>query len=89
MNKSLLPSLLTDTFFDQVCVFLSDSESSQSCAVVLENVTDNMSTDLLSMLVENICRLDENGYSMERILESNKAVVTFSSPAGRKQTATT
>uniref|UniRef100_A0A3B4FEP5 Poly [ADP-ribose] polymerase n=1 Tax=Pundamilia nyererei TaxID=303518 RepID=A0A3B4FEP5_9CICH len=87
VNKSLLPSLLTDTFFDQVCVFLSDSESSQSCAVVLENVTDNMSTDLLSMLVENISGLDENGYSMERILESNKAVVTFSSPAGRKQTA--
>uniref|UniRef100_A0A3P9DSE4 Poly [ADP-ribose] polymerase n=1 Tax=Maylandia zebra TaxID=106582 RepID=A0A3P9DSE4_9CICH len=87
VNKSLLPSLLTDTFFDHVCVFLSDSESSQSCAVVLENVTDNMSTDLLSMLVENISGLDENGYSMERILESNKAVVTFSSPAGRKQTA--
>ncbi|XP_005753403.1 poly [ADP-ribose] polymerase 14-like [Pundamilia nyererei] len=59
----------------------ADSESSQSCAVVLENVTDNMSTDLLSMLVENISGLDENGYSMERILESNKAVVTFSSPA--------
>ncbi|XP_063346030.1 protein mono-ADP-ribosyltransferase PARP14-like [Pelmatolapia mariae] len=60
---------------------VEDSESSQSCAVVLENVTDNMSTDLLSMLVENISGLDENGYSMERILESNKAVVTFSSPA--------
>ncbi|XP_076747409.1 protein mono-ADP-ribosyltransferase PARP14 isoform X3 [Maylandia zebra] len=60
---------------------VKDSESSQSCAVVLENVTDNMSTDLLSMLVENISGLDENGYSMERILESNKAVVTFSSPA--------
>uniref|UniRef100_A0A3P8NU03 Poly [ADP-ribose] polymerase n=1 Tax=Astatotilapia calliptera TaxID=8154 RepID=A0A3P8NU03_ASTCA len=74
--------LLTVKFQEQqVCVFLSDSESSQSCAVVLENVTDNMSTDLLSMLVENISGLDENGYSMERILESNKAVVTFSSPA--------
>ncbi|KAL3975250.1 hormonally upregulated Neu-associated kinase [Sarotherodon galilaeus] len=58
-----------------------DSESSQSCAVVLENVTDNMSTDLLSMLVENISGLDENGYSMENIWESNSTVVTFKSPA--------
>ncbi|XP_063346007.1 protein mono-ADP-ribosyltransferase PARP14-like isoform X2 [Pelmatolapia mariae] len=58
-----------------------DSESSQSCAVVLENVTDNMSTDLLSMLVENISGLDENSYSMESIWESNSTVVTFKSPA--------
>ncbi|XP_031600671.2 protein mono-ADP-ribosyltransferase PARP14-like isoform X1 [Oreochromis aureus] len=58
-----------------------DSELCQSCAVVLENATDNMSTDLLSMLVENISGLDENGYSMENIWESNSTVVTFKSPA--------
>ncbi|XP_030579267.1 protein mono-ADP-ribosyltransferase PARP14-like [Archocentrus centrarchus] len=58
-----------------------DSESSQSCSVVLENLADDMSTDLLSMLVESVSGLDENGYSMEIIWESNSVVVTFSSPA--------
>ncbi|XP_030579266.1 protein mono-ADP-ribosyltransferase PARP14-like isoform X2 [Archocentrus centrarchus] len=58
-----------------------DSESSKSCSVVLENVADDMSTDLLSMLVESVSGLDENSYSMEIIWESNSVVVTFSSPA--------
>lgn len=60
------------------------SESIQSVAVVLDNVVDSMSRDLLSMLVENISGLDESGYSLEIIWETNRAVVTFSSPAGRK-----
>ncbi|XP_067429769.1 protein mono-ADP-ribosyltransferase PARP14-like isoform X1 [Thunnus thynnus] len=60
---------------------VSGSESVQSVAVVLNNVSDKMSRDLLSMLVENISGLDESSYSLEIIWETNQAVVTFSSPA--------
>uniref|UniRef100_A0A3Q1ECK2 Macro domain-containing protein n=1 Tax=Acanthochromis polyacanthus TaxID=80966 RepID=A0A3Q1ECK2_9TELE len=56
-----------------------------SAAVVLENVPDGMSRDLLSMLVENVSGVDENGYSLEMILESSRAVVTFSSPQGTEE----
>ncbi|XP_031164633.1 protein mono-ADP-ribosyltransferase PARP14-like isoform X3 [Sander lucioperca] len=59
----------------------SKEESVQSVAVVLDNVSDNMSTDMLSMLVENISGLDESCYSLEIIWETNRAVVTFTKPA--------
>nr|XP_013763384.1 PREDICTED: poly [ADP-ribose] polymerase 14-like [Pundamilia nyererei] len=62
-------------------VDVSDSESPQSTAVVLENVTDNMSTELLTMLVEIISGLDENSFSLEIIRESNRAVITFNNSA--------
>lgn len=58
--------------------------SVQSVAVVLENV-DSMSRDLLSMLVENISGLEDSAYSLEIIWETNRAVITFNSPAGRKE----
>ncbi|XP_038559138.1 protein mono-ADP-ribosyltransferase PARP14-like isoform X2 [Micropterus salmoides] len=54
--------------------------SVQSVAVVLENV-DSMSRDLLSMLVENISGLEDSAYSLEIIWETNRAVITFNSPA--------
>ncbi|XP_060895070.1 protein mono-ADP-ribosyltransferase PARP14-like [Labrus mixtus] len=56
-------------------------ESIQSFSVVLDNVGSNMSRDLLMMLVETISGLDDSFYSLEIILESNRAVVTFKSPA--------
>lgn len=69
----------------KVFIFLlPDSESSQSVAVVLENVTDNMSREILSILVENISGLDDNSFSLEIIWESDSAVVTFNNPAGKK-----
>ncbi|KAF7661629.1 hypothetical protein LDENG_00257320 [Lucifuga dentata] len=49
-------------------------------AVVLENVSDSMTFDLLSMLVENVSGLDETRYDLETIWESSSAVVTFSEP---------
>ncbi|KAM3868382.1 protein mono-ADP-ribosyltransferase PARP14-like [Diretmus argenteus] len=55
-------------------------ESVQSFAVVLDNVSESMSRDLLSMLVENIALLDENSYSLEIIWEAARAVVTFNNP---------
>ncbi|XP_060895176.1 protein mono-ADP-ribosyltransferase PARP14-like [Labrus mixtus] len=55
-------------------------ESIQSFSVVLDNVGSNMSRDLLLMLVETISGLDDSFYSLEIILESNRAVVTFKSP---------
>uniref|UniRef100_A0A3B4UJW7 Uncharacterized protein n=1 Tax=Seriola dumerili TaxID=41447 RepID=A0A3B4UJW7_SERDU len=59
-----------------------DSESVQSSAVVLENVSDNMCRDLLMMLVENVSGSDESGFSLEIIWESNRAVVAFTKPEG-------
>uniref|UniRef100_A0A3B5B177 Poly [ADP-ribose] polymerase n=1 Tax=Stegastes partitus TaxID=144197 RepID=A0A3B5B177_9TELE len=56
----------------------------RSAAVVLENVPDRMSRDLLSMLVENVSGLDDSSYSLEVILESSRAVVSFSSPKHKR-----
>ncbi|XP_073321468.1 protein mono-ADP-ribosyltransferase PARP14-like isoform X2 [Pagrus major] len=53
----------------------------QSVAVVLENVADDKSRDLLVMLVENISGLDDNCFSLEIIWESNRAVITFNNAA--------
>ncbi|KAL7391183.1 hypothetical protein ABVT39_005598 [Epinephelus coioides] len=58
-----------------------ESASAQSVSVVLDNVSDNMSRDLLCMLVENVSGLDESGYSLEIIWETNRAVITFNKPA--------
>ncbi|XP_034548949.1 protein mono-ADP-ribosyltransferase PARP14-like isoform X2 [Notolabrus celidotus] len=57
------------------------NESVQILSVVLDNVGDNIQRDLLQMLVENISGVEEGSYSLEMILESNRAVVTFNSPA--------
>ncbi|MEQ2215243.1 hypothetical protein XENOCAPTIV_029545 [Xenoophorus captivus] len=70
--------------YDSFLFFLSDSESDLSAAAVLENISENLSKDFLQMLVESISGLEENDFSLEIIWESNMAVVTFSSPAGRK-----
>ncbi|XP_015250570.1 PREDICTED: poly [ADP-ribose] polymerase 14 [Cyprinodon variegatus] len=58
-----------------------DCESDSSSVAVLENVSESMSQDLLQMLVETICGVEENDYSLEIIWESNTAVVTFNSPS--------
>lgn len=62
----------------------SGSESAASLAVVLDNV-DTVSRDLLVVLVENMCGLDDDSYVLEVIWERNTAVVTFSRPAGRRR----
>uniref|UniRef100_A0A3Q3AEE2 Poly [ADP-ribose] polymerase n=1 Tax=Kryptolebias marmoratus TaxID=37003 RepID=A0A3Q3AEE2_KRYMA len=51
-------------------------------AAVVENVAENMSTDLLLMLVENVSGSDENHFSLEVIWESRTAVVVFNDLAG-------
>lgn len=61
----------------------SESEGVQNMAVVLDNVSYNMSRDLLSMLVENMMGLDDRDYSLEIIWENNAAVITFRIPSGR------
>lgn len=52
--------------------------------MVLDNVVERMTRDLLSMLVENVSGLDEGNYSLEVIQESSRAVITFNSPAGKR-----
>uniref|UniRef100_A0AAZ3PE84 Macro domain-containing protein n=1 Tax=Oncorhynchus tshawytscha TaxID=74940 RepID=A0AAZ3PE84_ONCTS len=54
--------------------------SPQSSAVVLERVPENMSRDLLLLLVETISGLEEDNFSLEVISETNRAVVTFNNP---------
>lgn len=52
--------------------------------MVLENVSENLSTELLLMLVENVSGSDESRFSLETIWESRAAVVVFSDPAGEE-----
>lgn len=66
---------------------LSESEAASSIAIVLAEVKSDMSRDLLSMLVENVSGLDESNYSLEIIWETNKAVVTFNRPVGKRGNA--
>uniref|UniRef100_A0A3Q2DYS9 Uncharacterized protein n=1 Tax=Cyprinodon variegatus TaxID=28743 RepID=A0A3Q2DYS9_CYPVA len=61
--------------------FYSDSNLDPRAAVVLSNVSENLSKDLLQMLVESISGLDENDFSLV-MRESNMAVVTFINPTG-------
>ncbi|XP_024120294.1 protein mono-ADP-ribosyltransferase PARP14, partial [Oryzias melastigma] len=59
---------------------LLDTELDPNPAVVLENVADGMSRDVLMMLVENISGVDEKDIRLEIFCESNRAVVTFNNP---------
>uniref|UniRef100_A0A3P9H6L6 Poly [ADP-ribose] polymerase n=1 Tax=Oryzias latipes TaxID=8090 RepID=A0A3P9H6L6_ORYLA len=63
-------------------VFVLDSELDPTPAVVLENVSEETSRDVLMMLVENISGVEEEDFSLEIHLESNSAVVTFNNPTG-------
>ncbi|CAN9512802.1 unnamed protein product [Ophioblennius macclurei] len=60
-------------------------EVHQSSAVLLENIAEDMSSDLLSALVERVSGSDEDGFHLERLWESGRAVVTFSSATDAKQ----
>ncbi|XP_073730303.1 protein mono-ADP-ribosyltransferase PARP14 [Misgurnus anguillicaudatus] len=53
----------------------------ESYAVVLENVADDFTQDVLSLLVENVSGLLEKDFSMELIPELKTAVVTFNIPS--------
>ncbi|TSV15231.1 Poly [ADP-ribose] polymerase 14 [Bagarius yarrelli] len=52
-----------------------------SKSVVLENVSENVGKDFLTLLVETISGHSEEEYSLEFIAESNAAVVTFNDPS--------
>nr|XP_055063231.1 protein mono-ADP-ribosyltransferase PARP14-like [Misgurnus anguillicaudatus] len=52
----------------------------ESYAVVLENVADDFTKGVLSLLVENVSGLSEKDFSMELIPELKTAVVTFNVP---------
>ncbi|KAG7484123.1 hypothetical protein MATL_G00046000 [Megalops atlanticus] len=49
-------------------------------ALVLENVPEKLSKDLLALMVENICEVKEEDFSVELIYDINAAVVSFSQP---------
>ena len=51
-------------------------------AVVVENIAEDMTRELLGLIVENITGISEDDYSMELIYESCVAVVTFTHPDG-------
>ncbi|XP_042563338.1 protein mono-ADP-ribosyltransferase PARP14-like [Clupea harengus] len=49
-------------------------------AVVVENIAEDMTRELLGLIVDNITGISEDDYSMELIYESCVAVVTFTHP---------
>ncbi|KAG9335533.1 hypothetical protein JZ751_004560 [Albula glossodonta] len=52
-------------------------EPVQNRAVVLENVPEKVTRELLAMVVENICSVTEDDFSLEMIQDINTAVVSF------------
>ncbi|XP_048122971.1 protein mono-ADP-ribosyltransferase PARP14-like [Alosa alosa] len=48
--------------------------------VVVENISEDMTKDVLGLIVENISAVSEDEYTMELIYESHAAVVTFIHP---------
>ncbi|KAG9329909.1 hypothetical protein JZ751_028613 [Albula glossodonta] len=56
-------------------------EPAQISAVVLENVPEKVTRELLAMVVENICSMTEDDFSLEMILDINAAVVSFAHPS--------
>ncbi|XP_026129257.1 poly [ADP-ribose] polymerase 14-like isoform X2 [Carassius auratus] len=64
---------------EQACGY-QEPNRSESSAVVLENLPDDVKQVVLTLLVENISGLSENDFSMELIPELRKAVVTFINP---------
>ncbi|XP_073672141.1 protein mono-ADP-ribosyltransferase PARP14-like [Paramisgurnus dabryanus] len=56
----------------------------ESFAVLLENVVDDTTKNILSLLVESVSGLSEKDFTMELILELNTAVVTFKTPIAGK-----
>ncbi|XP_076130779.1 protein mono-ADP-ribosyltransferase PARP14-like isoform X2 [Alosa pseudoharengus] len=57
----------------------------QPKAVVVENIPEDMTRDLLGLIVENITGVSEDEYTMELIYESQLAVVTFTNPDNVKK----
>ncbi|XP_062393412.1 LOW QUALITY PROTEIN: protein mono-ADP-ribosyltransferase PARP14-like [Sardina pilchardus] len=59
---------------------IKDDNTYQSKAAVVENIPENMSSDLglLGLVVENISGVSEEDYTIELINESHVAVITFS-----------
>ncbi|XP_062392889.1 protein mono-ADP-ribosyltransferase PARP14 isoform X2 [Sardina pilchardus] len=52
----------------------------QPKAVVVEKISEDVTRDLLGLMVENIAGVSEDEYAMELIYESHLAVVTFTNP---------
>ncbi|XP_059394821.1 protein mono-ADP-ribosyltransferase PARP14-like isoform X1 [Carassius carassius] len=57
----------------------------ETSAVVLENLSEDVKQDVLTLLVENISGLSENDFSMELIPGLRKAVVTFKNPSAAEK----
>ncbi|XP_026075337.1 poly [ADP-ribose] polymerase 14-like isoform X2 [Carassius auratus] len=81
---------------EQACGYQEPNQSAQqtdvdvkkpteSSAVVLENLPDDIKHDLLTLLVEKISSLSENDFSIELIPEIRKAVVTFKNPSAAEK----
>ncbi|KAG5844860.1 hypothetical protein ANANG_G00167540 [Anguilla anguilla] len=60
-------------------------EHGQAIAVLLENVPEKLTRELLGLTVENICSVSERDYSLEVIRDVSAAVVTFIHPAAAER----
>ncbi|KAJ8342165.1 hypothetical protein SKAU_G00320930 [Synaphobranchus kaupii] len=64
----------------------SDSaDLSQARAVLVENVPEKLSREFLGMMVENICYVTEEEFSLEMIRDMNTAIVTFNEPSAAER----
>uniref|UniRef100_W5M6V2 Poly [ADP-ribose] polymerase n=1 Tax=Lepisosteus oculatus TaxID=7918 RepID=W5M6V2_LEPOC len=54
-------------------------QSLQTCSVVLENVQEKLTREVLGMMVENICNLSEENrdFTLEMMCDIKKAVISF------------
>ncbi|XP_030648867.1 protein mono-ADP-ribosyltransferase PARP14-like [Chanos chanos] len=55
-------------------------DSRQTSAVIVENIPENVSKDMLGLMVEKICDVAEKEFSLELICELSAAVLTFNNP---------
>ncbi|KAL2094533.1 hypothetical protein ACEWY4_009252 [Coilia grayii] len=60
-------------------------DSYQPKAVVVENIAEDMTREVLGLIVENIIGVEEEDYTMELIYDSCVAVVTFTNPDDAKK----
>ncbi|KAJ8342171.1 hypothetical protein SKAU_G00320990 [Synaphobranchus kaupii] len=64
----------------------SDSaDLSQARALLVENVPEKLSREVLGMMVESICYVTEEEFSLEMIRDMNTAVVTFNKPSAAER----
>ncbi|XP_036404127.1 protein mono-ADP-ribosyltransferase PARP14-like [Megalops cyprinoides] len=54
-------------------------ETTQTNTILLENVSENSTTEILGLMVESVCHVSAEDFSLEMISDISTAVITFNS----------